>query len=806
MFSIFTAIFRNRRAAILAIIAISPLVAQHFTRVTDSSNPIVSTAYNSNYTGAAWVDIDGDGDLDLSVTPVFIFRNNGGGNFERIPTAIGENFANTLGNGFSWGDYDNDGDPDCFLAGTPSALYRNDGNFLFTKITDGDLSENFRKDGWSCAWADANLDGFIDLVIANPNGFTPLAGPSHFFVNDGDGRLSREVRFEFTQLLAPYTVSTWNDFDLDGDPDLFIGSGPAGTAAVDYLYRNNRTVDSLNLDRLDLAPLSSDLQDGQVWNGIDFDNDRDVDLYLTNYAGAPDRFYRNDGGTYTSLTNIPLIHSESSLGNSWGDVDNDGDLDVVITNDGGITHFYRNDGGTFTPVSEAFSLSGSSRGASFGDYDNDGDLDLFIAGSASARGLFRNDLAAGNNWMIATLRGTLGNAGAIGARVEVLATINGNPTWQMREVSAQNGFNSHNSQRVHFGLGDATIADSLIIHWPGGQVSRLAAIPVNRFLFFTEDIPAGFLRANFRADLTETLNRDSLTVRFSDLSFSDPNSPIQSYQWDFDGDGQTDATVANPVFTFAGADTYSVSLTVSNGQGSDTRTRVDYIRVAGLFPEIVFDASIFALGTIPDTLASIDTTFWVYNRGLAADSITLSLDPGGVNPPAAVSANAGRYNLAPGDSLPVNFTLFPNQVIPEPGFVNCALVVNSRYSRIPTNLEKTIRFRIQVITAIEPGENNAITRFALAPNYPNPFNPSTSVRFQLPEASRVRLSIYSLLGEEVAVLAAGYRPAGRYRLTWDGRNREGAPVGSGIYFLRFSAVPEQGGHSFQQTRKMMLVK
>jgi hypothetical protein len=105
-----------------------------------------------------------------------------------------------------------------------------------------------------------------------------------------------------------------------------------------------------------------------------------------------------------------------------------------------------------------------------------------------------------------------------------------------------------------------------------------------------------------------------------------------------------------------------------------------------------------------------------------------------------------------------------------------------------------------------PGRSPTPSSFALDQNYPNPFNPSTSIRFSLPQQSAVVLKIFNLLGQEVATLIQGVRPAGSYQVIWNGRDNLGRSVGSGLYFYKLTAVPTTGGEGFSHTKKMTLVK
>jgi PKD repeat protein len=549
-------------------------VAQTFVEVTDQNNPIVAIGMDGNYSGAAWVDIDGDGDDDLYSTKNYLFKNLGSGNFERLNDFQSLSVPQ-LGNGTSWADYDNDGDVDLFLSGNPSLVYLNDGVGNFEAMDQTPLGSGDDNRGWTGAWADYNNDSFVDLVITHPNSFLGLGIPSRFFKNNGDGRFTKIDSFEFTTLLKPYTVATWSDYDLDGDVDLFIGSGPVNFAAVDYLYNNILTeTGSANFERNNTAPFATDLQDGQVWNWIDYDNDGDLDAFLTNYSSAVNRFYRNNNGTYESLSNA-LTLSGSYLSNSWGDIDNDGDLDVILTNESSTRVFLNDGNNTFTAGSI---FTGPARGNPLGDYDNDGDLDMFVTGTGTGKALYENVSSNGNNWVMFSLEGMVSNKSAIGAKVKTKATINGNPVWQMREVSAQNNFNGHNSLRVHFGLGNAATIDSVLIEWPSGQSKILTNVAINTVYNIVEEIPAGYLKTNFRADVIS--GEEPLTVQFSDLSVSDPNNPVTNWEWDFDNNGTVDATDQNPSFIYTQVGDYSVKLVVYNGSSADTLIRTDYVSVS----------------------------------------------------------------------------------------------------------------------------------------------------------------------------------------------------------------------------------
>lgn len=475
---------------------------QTFTKITDPANPIV-TDRSVEYSGAAWVDVDGDRDLDLFVNNSFLYRNEGGGSFTRLSTAIGSGVLPATGNGTTWADYDNDGDLDVYLVSRSSYLYRNDGTGTFTRENAGVIGEGAANRGWAGAWGDFDLDGNVDLAITHAAGFVPpttMPTTNHLLRNEGPPgyAFARITSTPITSGLSSFTVGSWSDHDGDGDPDYFIGAGPAdGTLQPDFLYRNLLAeTGSASFERITEPPLGTDLQDGQLWNWIDHDNDGDLDAYLTNWGGAiggmANRLYRNDGGTFTAVTSSPLSTDVGiSLSSSWQDFDNDGDLDCFVANDNNTrSAYYRNEGdGTFTRVMNALAEVGTHRGASAGDYDQDGDVDLYVDGPAGGRSLFRNDSAPGNHWLSVRLVGTVSNRSGIGAKVRARATINSRPTVQLREVSAQNTFNGHDDLNPHFGLGDAAVVDEIEVEWPSGIVQRVLGVSADRALEIVEAAP-----------------------------------------------------------------------------------------------------------------------------------------------------------------------------------------------------------------------------------------------------------------------------------------------------------------------------
>lgn len=758
----------SRTTTRLIFLLLTILLTNGQTFVKDDDHIINQTNKAVNYSGPAWIDFDNDGDLDLHAPQEHIFINDGNGNFTATEDLI-EGTASGIANGVSWADYNNDGILDMALAGVRINLYKGNGSD-FTRITDGVFDPANGYEGWATAWGDYNNDGFVDLVVTHANGFhSGSRWPAFLFVNNGDGRFTRNQDFYFTQELAPYTIPTWTDYDMDGDLDLFIGSGPAnGTPARDYIFVNQlMETGTANLVRLDEGLLGTEVQDGQTYNTVDFDNDGDLDVHLTNYSAAPDRFYINNDGSYES-TQTPFTINGGRLAGNWGDTDNDGDLDLVVTSESS-TAFYRNNGdGTFTKIDDNGLNLGTSRGASFGDYDDDGDLDIFIVGTGG--GFLTNENDNGNSYIKFDLEGTVSNNAAIGAKVKLKATINGEETWQMREILAANSFGGHNSLQVHFGLGDATTAEELIVEWPSGQVTEMSNLAVNETHDITEEIPSGYLRANFSADQVSDFGE--LTVQFTDLTYSDTNDTPTSWEWDFDNDGTIDAEEQNTQFTYDEVGTYTVSLTVTNSSGSETITRENYIEVK-------------VLPGIPIIVESYPTTQdTLIGKSGSVDFEVVAEDTTGYDLTYVWSKNGTSAST----SATYNYT--SSFIFPTPRVDTVTVTVSN-----PLN-STTRTWYVEVVddpTSVE--EEGLPTTYSLEQNYPNPFNPSTKIKYAVPSRSFVSIKVFDILGNEIGTLVNKEKSAGYYEANWNAKN-----LATGIYFYTIKA------EKFTDTKKMLLIK
>lgn len=463
-----------------------------FTKITDS--PVVN---DLSYTeGVYWFDYNNDGLPDIFAANIInqnnlLFRNTGGGNFTGITTGI-----LVTDGGFSYGactaDFNNDGFPDVFVINGGSSAnqnnfyYTNNGDGSFTKVTSG-VFVNEIGNSWGCSSVDYDKDGKLDIYTAN-------YGRNNFlYKGNGDGTFTKITTGSIVNDGGNSIGCAWGDYDNDGWQDVFVANSNFAAGENNFLYKNNGDG---SFTKITSGAIVSDggNSTGASWG--DYDNDGDLDLFVTNYFSENNFLYRNDGGgNFTKVTTGAVVtDGGASVGSAWGDYDNDGDIDLFVSNDNNQNEFlYNNNGdGTFTKITtgDIVNSGGRSNGSAWCDYDFDGDIDLYVANGnqspAQNNFLFRNN-GTPNNWINILCKGSLSNRSAIGTRVTLKAVINGIPVRQIHEISGQTGYNAQNSLNVEFGLGNAALIDSIIIKWPSGIIDRYVNQAVNRFITAVEN-------------------------------------------------------------------------------------------------------------------------------------------------------------------------------------------------------------------------------------------------------------------------------------------------------------------------------
>jgi hypothetical protein len=356
------------------------------------------------------------------------------------------------------------------------------------------------------AFGDGNVDGKLDLYYGNWLVHYPddPAVQDRYFEGKGDGTFVDAQSKAGLVLPTPYSPFglEWVDYNNDGLPDIFVGNyhmypnqlwkNLGGGVFADVAVKAAVAYDDIP------PPAGLNLPGGHTHGAAwgDVDNDGDLDVYICNLAhprvqpyGDPSMFMLNKGAPDFFFENRTkgsgLIYDEGDVGAAWADYDHDGDLDLAIASlyTGHYSRLYRNDGAsgfvdvtyeTGTAVHDAVTLTWS-------DVDEDGDLDLLIAdrdGVAPNVHLFTNRVGSkGGAWLELDLRGVTSNRAAAGARV----TVRTGSLTQLREVPGGGG-TPQLSRILHFGLGAATTIDELTVRWVAGATEKVSgAQPRGRF-------------------------------------------------------------------------------------------------------------------------------------------------------------------------------------------------------------------------------------------------------------------------------------------------------------------------------------
>lgn len=428
----------------------------------------------------AWADYNRDGLLDLLVAGR-LFAFNSKGEYSEMTNKVGIS-GTPMANAFI--DIDNDQDLDIlFLNTSPtkSRIYINDGIGNFTG-KDLSLPNLSNVSGFSIA--DVDSDGYPDLFVTQLWSTYPTALPNYFFQNNKNGGFTAKSGLCTTFSPRRSRGCAFIDFDDDGDLDLYVTNY---YQEQDELYENKGDLVFTNIiDSKGIDKFSKDGKDysnhGTGVDWYDFDNDGDLDLLLPQFAHPLNlsfgfqgtTIYRNSNGKFTDTwdlqelrNSLGIEYEETHAGGAWGDIDNDGLVDLIMTTYYGCRYidlYKHNYDHTFSNITFPWGLKKIVTGddACWADYDGDGKLDLALSQDRKFK-LFKNTFNSGKNWLELDLTSETGNFYAIGARVKVY--VQGKIYTQ--EVSSGRGQNMQKPSRLHFGLGDASKIDKVEIRWPG---------------------------------------------------------------------------------------------------------------------------------------------------------------------------------------------------------------------------------------------------------------------------------------------------------------------------------------------------
>ena len=489
-----------------------------FTDITTTAG----VGNRSNYgQGATCADYNNDGNVDLYVTNFgvnVLYRNNGDGTFTDVTHIAGVGDPGWSSSA-TFLDYNRDGHLDLFVVnylvysidlpylpcgegetqtychpslfeGAPDRLYRNNGDGTFTDVSQeagvGGIGGMFHGKGLGVVSADFNNDGAQDLYVANDD------TRNDFFYNNGDGTFSEisllaGCAYSFDGIAQAGMGVATDDYNADGWLDIFVTNLSYETNA---LYRNNG--DGTFTDVIYESHLGKESFHfvGFGTGFFDADNDGWRDIFIAN-------------------------------GHIIDNIDDTHDVLTYRQRD----QLFRNTGeGTFQEISENagdyFQSAAVSRGALFGDYDNDGDVDLLVTQSNGPVTLLRNESTTQHNWIRIKTVGVISSRDGIGTRVVLTA---GSQT-QIQEVNPGASYLSSHDPRLHFGLGSHSTVDRLEVRWQSGVVQVFENLSVNQEHVISEfaDTPEGTLFRAVWTDDIETVRRTNTDVNIKDASGKTP--------------------------------------------------------------------------------------------------------------------------------------------------------------------------------------------------------------------------------------------------------------------------------------------
>ena len=426
--------------------------------------------------GAAVGDYDNDGDQDLFITafgPDTLFRNNGDGTFSDVTGEAGVSDP-LWSTSAAFVDYDRDGDLDLFVANyldftvagnklchdsvgardyctprayrpVPDRLYRNEGTGRFTDVTESSGISKADGAGLGVTVGDYNADGRLDLYVAND------ATPNQLWINRDNGTFVDEGLLSGAALSAAGNPEgsmgiASGDFDADGDEDLFV-TNIIGETFVLYQNDGRGNFDDARVRAGVARPTAALTGFGTDW--FDYDNDGWLDLFIAN--GAVNTLEHQRGRPVPYRMKNQLFRNTGS-----------GSFEE-----------------TTAAAGPAFDHSDVARGAAFGDIDNDGDIDIVVTNNNGAARLLINQAAPGPHWVQVRVEQASGNRFALGARVEIERA--GKPTlW--RRVRTDGSYLSASDVRVHVGLGGSATIGAIVVQWPDGMRERWPKVESDRLL------------------------------------------------------------------------------------------------------------------------------------------------------------------------------------------------------------------------------------------------------------------------------------------------------------------------------------
>ncbi|MFY0630962.1 MAG: VCBS repeat-containing protein [Flavobacteriaceae bacterium] len=453
----------------------------------------VDVSYGDSFLGGgvSFTDFDGDGWDDITYSSdetqqVYFFKNNGG-TFSQVSfTGINQSYKTKQ---VVWVDFDNDGDKDLFVTSIsdPNILYLNEGSMSFKDITStsGLFTENLATYGAS--FSDIDNDGDLDVFISNRGDTADHR--NYLYRNDNGIFIDISSSAGIVSVGELSFCAAFFDYDNDGDQDIYVANDKFDK--MNRLYKNNG---DNTFDDVSVASGTGVSIDAMSTTIEDYNNDGWLDIYVTNTASGNYLFKNNGDGTFTDqATTSGTSFNSFAWGAVFFDADNDSNLDLYVSGslDGSVpslisSAFYQSNGdGTFTiPTNIGFnSENRRSFSNAIGDYNNDGLADIIVMNDTDDNYLWKNETSNANNWIKIKLEGVTSNKDGIGNKIEIFADGKS----QYRYTLCGEGYLGQNSSYEFVGVGTAATIDYIKVTWnTTGLVETINNVQSNQSIIIQE--------------------------------------------------------------------------------------------------------------------------------------------------------------------------------------------------------------------------------------------------------------------------------------------------------------------------------
>jgi hypothetical protein len=516
-----------------------------YTDISESAGFAITAIAKTN--GVCTGDIDNDGDRDIFVTTGdgesnLLFENQGDGTYLNISEAAGID-DDVWSTSVTMGDYNNDGYLDIYVGN-----YVTIGNQPGTPFYE-QLEEEIH---------------------------------NYLYVNNGDNTFTESAMELGVGISGATLAVSFTDYDKDNDVDIYIANDFGGLFGANTMFRNDYPANTFT--NVSAATNTNASINGMGIAIGDYNEDLYFDYYVSNMSSNV--FYVNDGdNTFTNEAgSMDIGYSEGvSWGNFFFDYNNDTYLDLFVANGGVLMQdMNRNQNNVLFTLQPDYTYNQSTsyhdgedssitRGSLFGDIDNDGDLDIFDVNISDTlhnfnSNLLRNDLSDSSAWLKITLQGTTNNYDGYGSYI----TLYSDDRIYVREIDGGSSYQSQNSSIAHFGLADALLADSIVISWLGGTQQRLYDVATYQSIHIIEGV-------DYHFSTNSICGNDSLFI--NDMWVSEAGT---YYDTTYVGEDISDVTIAT--VRSINAIAYFVDEVINNGDSIFLEGQ--YQTTAGVYTDV----------------------------------------------------------------------------------------------------------------------------------------------------------------------------------------------------------------------------